>query len=602
MTDSSRGYEQFFAELKRRRVFRVMAVYGIVGFVLLQIVDLAVPALLLPEWTYRLVALILLLGFPVAIVLAWAFEVTPEGVQKTQVAAPGELGAIIAAPASQRLPAGLMALAGMMALLFGAWWVGTRTAADPGGTNAQTAMVSGLRLVDLSDDVRPSLAVLPFVNMSADEDQEYFSDGMTEEILNVLARIPELRVAARTSAFAFKGRHLDLRLVGDSLGVAYLVEGSVRKAGDQLRITAQLIDVSTGSHLWSDSYDRTLNNVFQIQTEIAEAIAAQLRVPLGIDDPSSLVTPTADVEAFDLYLAGRAKMRERGASLREANQFFVAAIARDSTWAPAWAGLAESLELTGWYTEAWDEEPTDSATFVVGRDTLWTAAEGAARRALELDPNNASANVALGSVLRNAWQWEESEDAFLRALRVDPDSPEAHQQYANMLLDVGRISEGRRAAERAVALDRVPIRIIWQTNGLMADGEVEQAHGILIAAVRDFPEFRFLRGSLERTLVMLGQWDEWVDMAPDGTVREGRRRFLEGDLTADIGFGDGEEVAFMMLGYPDSALALLAENAPAFTPAVIWTPVFDPLREHPVYLEMLREMNLEGATPQRTSR
>ena len=170
-------------------------------------------------------------------------------------------------------------------------------------------------------------------------------------------------------------------------------------------------------------------------------------------------------------------------------------------WAPAWAGLAESLELTGYYEEAWEEPSADFEMFLAVRDTLWAAAERTARRALELDPNSASAHVALGSILRNARQWEESEEAFLKALRVDPDSPEAHQQYGDMLLGMGRIVEGRRAVERAVALDRVPIRIYWQANALELDGELEQAHEALVAGAREFPQFGLLRERLEATHV-----------------------------------------------------------------------------------------------------
>ncbi|MFQ5530172.1 MAG: tetratricopeptide repeat protein, partial [Gemmatimonadota bacterium] len=544
-----------------------------------------------------------LLGLPLALILAWAFEVTPEGVQRTDAATPGEIEEIVAQPMSKRWPAGLAALVGLTALLAGAWWVGTRT--GPPGTESTPESSVRLALADLADDPRPSIAVLPFVNMSADEEQEYFSDGITEEVLNVLAKLPELRVAARTSAFAFKGSSVDLRTVGDSLGVGYLIEGSVRKAGDEVRITAQLIDAADGSHLWSDSYTRTLENIFQIQAEIAEAIAAELRVPLGIEDPSTLVTPTGDIEAYDLYLAGRARVRERGESLREANQLFKAAIARDSTWVPAWAGLAESLELTGWYWDAWDETPADDADlqeWLGIRDSLWVEAERTARRALELDSNSASAHVALGSVLRNAHRWEESEEAYLRALRVDPDSPEAHQQYGNMLLDMGRIVEGRRAVERAVALDRTPIRIVWQTNGLLLDGELEKAHEVLVTSIREFPDFEFLRTTLEGTLVMLGRWDEWIDMAPDDSARAQRRRIAEGDLSSDVGFVGGALEAAMMLGYPDTTVVWLSGVATAFSPTLLWQPLFDPLREDAVYLETLREVNLEGAVPQRTPR
>ncbi len=209
MTDPTPGYQRFFAELKRRRVFRVMAVYGIVGFVLLQIVDLAVPALLLPEWTYRLVALILLLGFPVAVVIAWALELTPEGVRRMAEAAPGELAEIIAAPASKRWPAGVLALVGMTALLAGAWYVGRQSAP---GVAADLA----------TGPVTASIAVLPFVNMSDDASNEYFSDGISEELLNLLAKIAELRVAARTSSFSFKDQDLEITEIADRLPGAAL--------------------------------------------------------------------------------------------------------------------------------------------------------------------------------------------------------------------------------------------------------------------------------------------------------------------------------------------------------------------------------------------
>ncbi|MGD8496802.1 MAG: hypothetical protein PVF05_11470, partial [Gemmatimonadales bacterium] len=396
------------------------------------------------------------------------------------------------------------------------------------------------------------------------------------------------------------GKQLDMRAVGDSLDVRYVVEGSVRKAGDELRITAQLIDAADGSHLWSESYDRRLDNVFQIQTEIAEAIAGELKLPLGIDDPSDLVAPTADIEAYDLYLAARSEMRKRGQSMREANRLFRAAIARDSSWAPAWAGLAESLELTGWWYDAWDEEPTDSLSFAAGRDSLWGAAEQAARRALELDPDNASANVALGSILRNTREWKESEDAYLKALSTDPENPEAYQQYGEMLLDMGRIAEGRRATERALELDRVPIRILWYANGLQTDGEVERGVEALLAGLKESPDDVALWLGLFNSRAMLGQFDEWIAMAPDEEARADMRRFVAGDLTAYHGLA--RAAALMAMGQPDSAVADLARGAPFSSLVPVWWPVFDPIRDHPAYLQMLREQNLDGAVPQRTSR
>ncbi|HEM46497.1 MAG TPA: hypothetical protein ENO23_05565, partial [Alphaproteobacteria bacterium] len=407
-------HQQFFAELKRRKVFKVAAVYGAVAFALIQVADPLAQALRLPETFLPFVVGILLLGFPAAIVLAWAFEVTPDGVQRTGVAAPGEIEQIVALPASSRWPAGALALMGVGALVAGAWWAGRQTA--PSANDAPRAEIA---MVDPDGDARPSLAVLPFADMSPQSDQQYFSDGMTEEILATLAKVRELKVAARSSSFAFRGEHPDIRTVGDSLGVGYVIEGSVRKAGEQLRITAQLIDAADGTHLWSDSYDRPMVDVFAIQTEIAQSIAEALRVPLGLDEASRLVTPTGDLEAYDLYLAARGRMRERGESLPEAIRLFEAAVARDSTWAPAWAGLAEAREVFGWYPEAWENPPSHYGERATRFAAMQEPAAGAARRALALDPDNASAHVALGSVHRNRLEWGRAEAEYARALTLD---------------------------------------------------------------------------------------------------------------------------------------------------------------------------------------
>ncbi|MEE8487941.1 MAG: hypothetical protein V3S56_07210, partial [Gemmatimonadota bacterium] len=381
-----KSYQQFFAELKRRKVFKVAAVYGATAFVLLQVADLLKEGLNLPTTFIPFITAVMLLGFPLALILAWAFEVTPDGVRKTDAPRPGEIERIVEAPIGKRWPAGLMALAGVGALVTGAWWVGRQTASEATDTAATTKSAdTRFALTDAANDTRPSLAVLPFVNMSAEKEQEYFSDGITEEILNTLARVREIKVVARTSAFAFRGRNLDMRAIGDSLGVEYLIEGSVRKAGNQLRITAQLIDVEDGTHLWSDQYDRAMDDVFAIQTEIAQAIAEALKVPLGLNDASDLVRPTADLEAYDLYLAGRARLKERGPSLNEAIRLFEAAIARDSSWAPAWAGLAEAKELISWYTNAWGIGPVPYEDIHTGFVPLQEASEAAAHEALRLD-------------------------------------------------------------------------------------------------------------------------------------------------------------------------------------------------------------------------
>ncbi|MEN8377031.1 MAG: tetratricopeptide repeat protein [Gemmatimonadota bacterium] len=603
-----KSYQQLFAELKRRRVFRVMAVYGVVGFVVLQIVDLAVPALLLPEWTYRFVALILLLGLPVAVVLAWALEVTPDGVRRTGEAAPGELAEIIAAPASKRWPSGVLALLGIVALVGSGWWIGRRSVVDD--TDGASAEVAGAAAVPAEADDRPSIAVFPFADMSPQGDQEYFSDGITEELLNALANVRELKVAARTSAFAFKGRDLTAEQLGDTLRVAYLVEGSVRKAENQLRITAQLIDTSDGSHLWSDQYDRELRDVFAIQTEIAEAIADELRVPLGLDDARDLVSPTASLEAYDLYLAGRARMRERGAGVFEAAELFEASIALDSTWAPAWAGLAESRALTPMYADE-------------AGDSVWAEslpeAETAAQRALELDPDNASALVALGNVYRDSWEWAEAEEAYLRALALDPDDVEAHQQYAEYLGFVGRLDEALLEARRALNLDRASIRVNVAAYIAAYNGLYDEAIRLFSAAIDAEPDDPLLGlhyGDRLATYAWAGRWAEvrrellsgntgtpaeierWRSAWPADVERPTPAIV---DALAD-GAWDVSTAMWIHLGRPDRALDLIEASFTVVSFGLtthLWSPPFESLLGEPRFQAVLRRVGLEGRRPTR---
>jgi len=625
MSEATPAYQRFFAELKRRRVFRVMAVYGAVGFILMQIVELFVPALLLPEWTYRFIALLLLLGFPIAVILAWAFELTPEGVKRTEDAAPGELTQIIEAPASTRWPAGLLALAGVLALLAGAWYVGRQSAPDSGGeeggTSARTAedgaaadsdRGASLAYGDVADEQRPTIAVLPFVDMSQAGDQEYFSDGITEEILNVLSKIEDLQVTARTSAFAYKGTNQDLREVGRELNVDYLLEGSVRKAGDDLRITAQLIDAEANTHLWSDTYDRRLENVFEIQSEIARAIAEELRLPLGLDEGEALVTPTGDLDAYDLYLAGRAQMRSRGLEgITQATELFEAAVARDSGWAPAWAGLAESRALYPFYAGG-NGASADSA---VWRRSL-ESAEEAARHALELDPRNASARVALANVYRDRWEWGRAEREYVRAIELDVDNVEAHQQYAEMLFYSGRPADALVEAARALSLDRSPIRLNVMGWSLWLNGRLDEATAIYEEAMQKDPESRvhFVPNSLAQSELLQGRYREALDrfghVLWDSTAFRLSGEALEsGDPAALLDYLGPIESSrqytvwpsvWIRLGLPDHSIEVM-KAAIQFLPygglGAAWDPEpqGSPLHEHPRFRdEILPLMNLEG--------
>ncbi len=604
-------YQRFFAELKRRHVFRVMAVYGAVAFVLLQLADLVFPALQLPPWAMRLLLALTVFGFPIAIVLAWAFEQSPDGWKRTERADPEEIEAIVSQPASRRWPAGLLALLGVAALVAGAWWVGRQTALEV-GTAADTAEMR-LVLADAEEETQPTIAVLPFADMSPEGDQEYFSDGITEELLNTLARIPQLKVMARTSAFAFKGENLDVRSVSDSLGAQYLVEGSVRKAGDKLRITAQLIDGEDGSHLWTQQYDRELDDVFTIQSEIAESISGELRVPLGLDEDEQLVSPTEDLAAYDLYLTARARMRERGEGVGEAVELFEAAIARDSTWAPAWAGLAESLVLLPYYNTA----SRDSAEWA----ELLSRAEGAAERALRLQPKHATAILALANVYRDRHEWERAEVAYLRALSLEPNSVDAYQEYAEYLNHVGRAAEAYEAAKRALSLDRAPIRLWVASEAARLAGRFEEAVSLAEEGLRRDPtggSSGILRGTLIRSYFGVEDWEaaRAEALPPEGEATEAEEQLravwpAEGRITPEVvefmeAMGADMPAAhmWMALDEPERALEILQAGADDIPPygyhgGWMFSPAFDPLRNDPRFQEILARFDLEGRRPQR---
>jgi len=606
------AYQRFFAELKRRKVFRVAAVYGATGFVVLQVADLLAEGMELPSVVLRATMFLVLLGFPIAMVLAWALELTPEGVKRTDPAETGELEAIVAGPAGSRWPAGILALLGILALVAGAWWVGRSTA--PGAEDATSvagssagvssgtdaadrgAAVLQLAYADLDTDQRPSIAVLPFADMSQAGDQEYFADGMTEELLNALAKIRELRVGGRTSSFAYKGKDKDLREIGSELGVQYVVEGSVRKQGDRLRITAQLVDATDNFHVWSESYDRTIDDVFAVQEEIAEAIAEELQVSLDLDADQKLVAPTGDLDAYELYLTGRARMRERGEGVEEAVQLFEATVARDSSWAPGWAGLAQARSLVPYYGEF--EDPDEYwASWVTALD----AAEIAAVRALEIDPRNAGAEVAL-----------------------------AHQQYAEHLAGTGRLDEALRSARRATALDPTSaIRLNVLGYILFLNGRPAEALPNFELAVAHGGEFSSIFGNMLRAHLALGDLDgagtvfreeilpRFVDPDLDPSEQEQARSTLAAALDA-LRAGDAEAFVaccaqnavpehYLALGDTARAFELVSTRflgQPRFNVSnaqQVWLTAWDGFRSDPRYQEMLRHTGLEGVEPKRAA-
>jgi adenylate cyclase len=358
-----------FTELKRRKVFRVAVVYAATAFVVLQVADIMLPSLGVPGWALSLIVVLLILGFPVALVLAWALELTPDGVRVT----PAATAADRAQPTPSLLGRRTLAVAGTLVVLgvgLGAGWFLRPVSSPAPPPAAHTADAATAR----------SIAVLPFVNMSDDAANEFFADGISEELLNVLVRVDGIGVASRTSSFAYKGRELGAAAIASELGVNHILEGSVRKAGNRVRITAQLIDAVNDRHLWSETYDRELTDIFEIQDEIANAIVQALRGTLGTDRVERVVNVRADtdnLDAYEAYLKARQLFLARS-ELPESVRLYEHAVALDPNFARGWEGLAEVASVI----EDWSfQDPT-----IRERDYFDLAAY-AADRALALDPS-----------------------------------------------------------------------------------------------------------------------------------------------------------------------------------------------------------------------
>ena len=319
---------------------------------------------------------------------------------------------------------------------------------------------------------------MPFENLSDDKNTAYFSDGITEEILNALAQIPNLKVAARRSAFQFKGTDLDLHKIGQVLGVAHILEGSLQKAGDQVRINVQLVDVQNGLQAWSEKYDRKLDNVFAVEDEIAKAIATKLRVQLtgGAGQPL-VVDSTNNPQAHELYLRGLTLLAARGPGLLEARNSFQKAVNLDAGYAQAWGALAVTEFILPSY----------------GLDSFENAlprGESAAQRALVLDPNTASAYVAVGLANTFRSRWSEADQAFRRALVLAPGDAEAVNQYAQFLSTVGQLEASLREIERAQQLDPLsPIIGVIHAGALAALRRDDAAEAQIKSVLAAHPEF-----------------------------------------------------------------------------------------------------------------
>ena len=441
----------FFGELQRRNVVRVAVLYGIVSWLILQVSDIAMPALGLPEWSITLVLYFLAIGLPIALIFAWAFELTPEGLKRTKEVDPNASVTPATGHKINHLIIGVLSVA-LVFVIIDSYVLKDdgdpaedRTAAVEEPTAPMEESAARPVVDPTAQPVLTSIAVLPFADMSPAKDQEYFTDGISEELLNLLAKIPDFKVAGRTSSFAFKNKNDDLRIIGEKLGVATILEGSVRKQKDQIRVTAQLVKVDDGYHLWSDTYDRQLDDVFAIQDEIAtEVVGALKQTLLGEEDKAVLASAprTQNTEAYASYLRGRHMIRDRTSEgLYKALREFRHATEVDPEFAPAWAGMANAYSLLGNY---------GFRTY----DEVLPLAREAVDRALAIDPELGEAWAAKGLLhMEEEAPTEEQLKALEKAVALNPSDATAMMWLSTAMTSAGRMREGMDMLGAAYAID-----------------------------------------------------------------------------------------------------------------------------------------------------
>ena len=445
------------AELQHRKVFKVGAAYLVVAWLVVQGASIGFPAFEAPPWALRVFILVLMLGFPIALVMAWVFESTPEGVVRET------------RPAGNAWMYGIAVALAVAAV--GWFWLGRSTPGDEAGSLAIAGAKPPLATTESTSGgesapaASKSIAVLAFTDLSPAKDQEYFSDGIAEEILNALVKVKGLKVAGRTSSFYYKGRNEDLRKIGETLGVAHILEGSVRKQGEKVRITAQLIQAADGFHLWSETYDGDLADVFELQERIARAIPAELKVVLEGGPQQRLVpVATRNTEAYALYLQATGIFNRRDAGrYPDAVTALEEALRLDPAYARAHSRLAALHAI----------RPSVDATIT---ESASAEAERHALRALELDPTLAEPHAVQGIRKANQRRYAEAEQAFQRALALEPDDVTTNFWYALVLLNTGYQQRGQHYLDRVLALDpMLPNALSWRARSYLDAGDIDAA-------------------------------------------------------------------------------------------------------------------------------
>jgi serine/threonine-protein kinase len=478
------------AELRRRKVFRVGVVYAVVGWAVAQGAQYLFEMLEFPILAAQFVGILVLIGFPIALVLAWAYEVKPDEPRPT----------------------------------------GPRT--DESSPVPETLELPGIS----ATEHRKSIAVLPFVDMSRDQDQGYFCDGMAEELINALSKVTGLRVAARTSCFHFKGKAEDIREIGRQLGVRTVVEGGVRRAGDRLRVTAQLVSVDDGFHLWSESYDRELKDVFAVQDEISRSIVEALRTALpgeveGVPgkEPESVpveegrelvVAPTRSLEAYDHYLLARHYSEGRHPkSMESALRHFEKAVELDNGFALPYAGIADSYTLLGLYGYLPPEQARSKAN-------------AAAVRALELDDGLSEVHASLGNFhLWYSWDWAAAEQEYVEALKLNAGNVVARCWYALLRSAQGRFDEAFDQMAMARELDPLSVYLQAMAGSLRVySGDIAGAKQALQDVLQREPGHLFAAYMLGMAYGAESKHDDAVSMAEQAASLSNRSPFHLGVL------------------------------------------------------------------------
>jgi adenylate cyclase len=524
----------FWSELRRRKVIRAALVYMVVAWVTVEVTSVIFPTLLLPEWTQRLVLGLAIVGFPLVMVLAWAFELSPDGLQREIPREEIEADKDTRAAASGAPP-----------------------------TSKDRA------------DERRAIAVLPLANMSGDPENEFFSDGITEEILNLLARQPDLRVVSRTSSFSFKNTKLDVPAIADKLGVDIVLEGSVRRSGNRVRIVAQLIDAANDAHLWSAGYDRDLDDIFAVQTEIARCIVDAMNL-----DPETCIDcggNTGNIAAYDYYLRGRQYFHQTtDATIRIARQMFAKAIDLDPAFARAYAGLADAESMIAQWLDRSPEH--------------LDAADGASLKALQLAPNLAESHASRGFALSLQGDYEAAARQFDRALELDPQHYESLYLYGRARFAQGKLKHAVELWQRAHEAQPDEFQALALAAGILArlgrEDEGRAASGRALEVIQQRlelnPDDRRALSLGPGALIELGRTEEALAMAD---------RAVELAPT-DGGVLHNAACAYAHAGRADKAIELLERRMRAagtiYKDWIDNDPDFDSIRDDPRFIALVQ--------------